>query len=111
MLYADNAAVTKDAGRNSGNSVITFQPPVPRLTDVQRKRAAIALQRAQQLQSHVKLRPSTQLELLVLHPLTQYQQFQQGIGAFACTASAASQTRQLDLDIREQDSQTDEVGT
>lgn len=67
------------------------------------------MKRSKQLQQQVKLHLSTQLELLVLHPLSQYQQYTQGVGVFAGRAAAACQTRQLDQDIREQDMQTEQV--
>jgi hypothetical protein len=79
------------------------------LDDTQRRQAAAALLRSKQLQQQVKLRPSTQLDLLVLHPLSLYQQYSQGVGVYAGRTAAACQTRQLEQDIREQDAQTEQV--
>lgn len=102
---------TSPVGASSSADVaITLQPPLPPLTDTQRKQAAAVLRRSKQLHQQVKLHASTQLDLLVLHPLSLYQQYSQGVGVYAGRAAAACQTRQLDQDIREQDVQTDQVG-
>jgi hypothetical protein len=99
------------AAPTSTGVLITLQPPPPPLSDAQRKQAAAVLCRSMQLQQQAKLHASTQLDLLVLHPLSLYQQYSQGLGVYAGRTAAACQTRQLDQDIREQDVQTDQVGS
>lgn len=93
----------------NSDACITLQPPLPALDDTQRRQAAAVLRRSKQLQAQVKLHASTQLDLFVLHPLSLYQQYSQGVGVYAGRAAAACQTRQLNQDIREQDIQTEQV--
>lgn len=101
---------TNNSISSSGGDVqVTLQPPDPPKDDLQRRQAAAALQHAKQIQQEIKLHISTQLDMLVLHPLTLHQQYIQGVGVYAGRTAAACQTRQLDSDIREQDVQTDQV--
>ena len=96
---------------SSSDTHITLQPPLPPLDDAQRRQAAASLQRSKRLQQQpgFKLQLSTQLDLLVLQPLSLYQQYSRGVGVYAGRSAAACQTRQLEQDIREQDVQTEQV--
>lgn len=105
---AGGTATTSGLARSSDVNV-TLQPPLPPMSSNQRRQAAAALQRSKQLQQHVKLHLSTQLDVLVQHPLSLYQQHCQGIGVYAARTAAACQTRQLEQDIREQEMQTDQA--
>lgn len=80
------------------------------MNDIQRQHAAAALRRSKQRQQQAALHLSMQLDLLVLHPMSLFQQHSQGVGVYAEQTAAACQTRQLEQDIREQDCQTDLVG-
>lgn len=91
------------------SSSATISPAPPPLTDSQRSRASKALTRALELQQQRKLSLSPQLQLLVLQPLSQYQQYAQGVGAYAHVRVGSCQTRQLDQEVHEQDMQTEEV--
>jgi hypothetical protein len=94
---------------DSTSGTFTVSPAAPALTDSQRARASKALARSLQLQQQRKLSYSPQLELLVVQPLSTFQQFAQGVGAFAHTRIGTCQTGQLDQDLHEQDAQTEEV--
>lgn len=95
---------------NSAAGTFTVSPAAPPLTDSQRARASKALARSLQLRQQRKLSSSPQLELLVVQPLSTYQQYAQGVGAFAHARIGTCQTGQLDQDLHEQDAQTEEVG-
>ncbi|WIA39384.1 hypothetical protein OEZ86_005489 [Tetradesmus obliquus] len=94
---------------NSASGTFTVSPAAPPLTDSQRARASKALARSLQLRQQRKLSCSPQLELLVVQPLSTYQQYAQGVGAFAHARIGTCQTGQLDQDLHEQDAQTEEV--
>lgn len=111
-LATGSSSSTPGGASSTGgaDTCITLQPPPPPLDDTQRQHAAAALRRAKQRQQQAALHASTQLDLLVLHPMSLFQQYSQGVGVYAGRAAAACQTRQLEQDIREQDCQTDTVG-
>jgi hypothetical protein len=111
-LHASTGPANTSAAQQHGDAAsctFTVSPAAPPLTDSQRTRASKALARSLQLQQQRKLSFSPQLELLVVQPLSVYQQYAQGVGAFANTRVGTCQTGQLDQDLHEQDAQTEEV--
>lgn len=86
-----------------------ISPAAPPLTDTQRSRASKTLNRSLQQHKQVKLSLTPAYELLLLQPMSTYQQLTLGVGAFAGRVAAASQTRQMDQKLHEQDVQTEEV--
>lgn len=111
MTSSSGGAGGPHTSASGSDTRITLQPPLPPLDDAQRRQAAVSLQRSRQLQQQpgFKLQLSTQLDLLVLQPLSLYQQYSRGVGVYAGRSDAACQTRQLEQDIREQDVQTEQV--